>query len=65
MIYLKRLNDLVIKLVSFKGLVFILATVFLWIGKIDQTTWWLAAITVTATRAVEKKIHEDAQKVVK
>lgn len=62
MVYLSRLNDLIIKLVSFKGLVFTLATVFLLHGKIDQTTWWLAAITVTATRAVEKKIHEDAEK---
>lgn len=56
---LGRLKSLIIKLISMKGLAFMLATWFLWVGKIDATTWWLSVTALTAVRAAEKKIAAD------
>lgn len=50
----KRVYDLVVKLISVKGLILGLATWLLYADKVDQTTWLLAAAGVIGTRAFEK-----------
>lgn len=52
--YFERVHLLIVKMISVKGLVFCLATVFLIYEMIDQTTWWLAVTAIIAGRAVEK-----------
>jgi hypothetical protein len=50
-----RLYELFIKLVSVKGLVLALATVLCMHGRIDGTTWMIAAGVIVGARAYEKK----------
>jgi hypothetical protein len=49
-----RFHELLIKLVSVKGMVFFIGTWMLWTGRIDATVWWLTAAVVIGGRALEK-----------
>lgn len=51
---LKRFRLLVIKLIGVKGLVFIIATVLLFMGKIGALIWFFSAIGLISFRALEK-----------
>jgi hypothetical protein len=53
----KRLQDLAIKLISVKGLVFIMATVLLFFAKITVTIWFIFAGIFVGIRCVEKMIR--------
>jgi hypothetical protein len=51
-----RLEALLAKLISVKGLILGLATYLCAIGKISGMEWFLAAGAIAGTRAYEKKI---------
>jgi len=51
---LNRMYEVIIKMTSVKGLTFIVATVLLFLGRIDATVWWLTAAVVIGGRALEK-----------
>lgn len=55
---LKRLKLLAIKLISVKGIIFILATVFMFMGKIDSVYWGLASLAFVSFRTFEKAIDK-------
>ena len=50
----KRLLDLIAKIISVKGVLFLTATVAMLFGKIDNWTWLLAGLTWVSLRTVEK-----------
>lgn len=50
----KRMRDLFIKLFSIKGLVLLLATIALYLNKIDGWIWLLTASIVIGGRTLEK-----------
>ena len=50
----KRLNALIIKLISVKGLVFFVATWLKLNDRIDSTTWMLTSGIIIGGRAIEK-----------
>lgn len=54
---LSRLTELIKKLISIKGLIFIICTVFLSIGKINALTWAIFATILAGVRSVEKAIR--------
>ena len=51
---LGRLRELAIKLISIKGVAFILATVFHFQGKLAAELWALFAVIIMGWRAFEK-----------
>lgn len=51
---LKRFYELIIKLISSKGLVFITASVALFIGKLNPTYWFFAGVAFISLRSLEK-----------
>lgn len=51
-----RFHQLVLKLLSVKGLILGLATWLLVAGMITESTWVLAAGSMAGIRAIEKKI---------
>lgn len=52
-----RVVDLVIKIISVKGSVFIIATVLLFSGKLSVYAWVIFAGVFVGVRAVEKMIR--------
>jgi hypothetical protein len=53
---MKRIKDLIAKLVSVKGFVFFSACALLAVGKLDQTGWLGAAVLFVGGRAYEKML---------
>lgn len=51
---IRRLGNLIIKLISVKGLVFFVATWLKLSDRIDSTTWMLTAGIIIGGRAIEK-----------
>lgn len=58
MAIVERVQALIIKLISVKGVILGLATFFLWADKVTETTWFLAAGAMAGIRAAEKKIAQ-------
>lgn len=54
MIVLDRLLDLVVKLVSVKGVAFTLATIFRFRGELDTNWWAVFTLMLIGWRAFEK-----------
>jgi len=53
-IILNRLKDLVKKLISVKGTIFIIATTLMFMGKLDNVIWGLSALAFVSIRMFEK-----------
>lgn len=54
---ISRFKDLAIKIISVKGTVFIIATILVFMGKIDIITWVIFAGVFVGVRTVEKMIR--------
>jgi hypothetical protein len=51
---LNRFKVLIIKLVSIKGLIWILATVGLFLGVVDTVSWEVVSLVLAGIRGAEK-----------
>ena len=56
-----RIRDLIHKMISVKGLVFVVATGLQVLGKLDSWIWFLIALSVISIRMFEKKILGNVQ----
>jgi hypothetical protein len=54
----KRLRELIIKLVSVKGLFAAIATWLRLVDRLDDWVWFMVVLAVISARAFEKKVSE-------
>ena len=52
-----RLKELLAKLLSIKGIVFIIATVLMFMGKVTPHIWGISALILIGIRTLEKVIR--------
>jgi len=55
--FVKRIGDLLIKLISVKGLVFFIATSLMFLEILEGWIWFATAILIVSTRMFEKLIR--------